>query len=132
MTDLNNSASIAAIVESFRKEMIDVVNQAADDLLDTLTGDSGAHPVASVKIPTLAQCQDPKNKTENGVNLTERGVEVLRSPGGQPLGLGQPGEEVADQAQRPVVDVDPVAHLPQVGHRAARLRQRRAAGASAP
>lgn len=39
--------------------------------------ESPAHPVMSVKIPTLAQCQDPANKTENGVNLTERGVEVL-------------------------------------------------------
>ena len=77
MTDLNNSTAIAAIVESFRKEMIDVVNRAADDLLDTLTEDTGSHPVMSVKIPTLAQCQDPANKTANGVNLTERGVEVL-------------------------------------------------------
>lgn len=77
MTDLMNSTAIAAIVESFRKEMIDVVNRAADDLLDTLSVDSGPHPVMSVKIPTLAQCQDPANKTENGVNLTERGVEIL-------------------------------------------------------
>lgn len=76
MTDLNNSTAIAAIVESFRKEMIDVVNRSADDLLETLT-DSEAHPVMSVKIPTLAQCQDPANKTSNGVNLTERGVEIL-------------------------------------------------------
>lgn len=74
MTNLKNSASIAAIVESFRKEMTDVVNRAADDLLETLA-EGNTRPVASVRIPTLAQCQDPANK--NGVNLTERGVEVL-------------------------------------------------------
>lgn len=71
---MTDTADIAAIVESFRKEMIDRVNQTADELLDALTiGES--HPVVSVKIPTLAQCQDPANKI--GANLTERGVEVL-------------------------------------------------------
>ena len=38
----------------------------------------------------------------------------------------QPVEEVAHQAQRAVVDVDPMAHLAQVGHGPPRLRQRRA------
>lgn len=77
MTDIKNPVYVAAIIESFRREMTDAVNKAADDLLDAIFLHSEAHPVMSVKIPTLAQCQDPANKTANGVNLTERGVEVL-------------------------------------------------------
>ena len=36
MTKLMNSVAAAAVVESFRKEMIDVVNRFADDLLDQI------------------------------------------------------------------------------------------------
>lgn len=75
MTDIKNPVYVAAIVESFRREMTDAVNKAADDLLDAIFLHSGEHPLVSVKIPTLAQCQDPANK--NGANLTERGVEIL-------------------------------------------------------
>src|SRR5690606_33712949 len=59
--------------------------------------------------------------------MTQEGrVELLRSPERQPLGERDAGEVLGDGAQEPIVDVDRVAHRPQVRYDALDVRQRRA------
>ncbi|APO75234.1 hypothetical protein AM571_CH02425 [Rhizobium etli 8C-3] len=72
-TAFNASAAVAAL-ESHRTELIDYINRTTDALIAKI---AGAHPslVVGVKIPTLEQAQDPRNK--DGVNLTARGAEIL-------------------------------------------------------
>jgi len=66
--------AIAAALESQRAEMLDYVNKTFDALKAKLIENTATLP-KTVKVPTLEQCQDPRNK--DGANLTERGVEIL-------------------------------------------------------
>src|SRR5690606_1413312 len=59
--------------------------------------------------------------------MTQEGrVELRPSPDRQPLGGRDAGEVLGDGAQEPIVDVDRVAHRPQVRYDALDVRQRRA------
>ncbi|MBY2918469.1 hypothetical protein HF206_30875 [Rhizobium leguminosarum] len=71
-TAFKPSAAVVAI-ESHRTELIDYINRTTDALIAKLAGAPSHLP--GVKIPTLEQAQDPRNK--DGVNLTARGAEIL-------------------------------------------------------
>src|SRR3712207_7893429 len=67
--------------------------------------------------PDLAQLAAGRGHHAAGdLVVQEGGVEVLGSPHRKLLGRGQPVEEGAGQAERTVVDVDPVAHLRSEEH----------------
>ncbi len=71
----NHSAvEVVAVLESYRTEMIDYINRTTDALIVKLA-DQNAPPALGVKIPTLEQARDSRNK--DGVNLTARGTEIL-------------------------------------------------------
>ena len=70
---MSRDSTIAA-VESTRATLIDFVNKACDDLVARLSPQPPSEGV-SLKMPTLADGHDPRNK--NGLNLTPRGVEIL-------------------------------------------------------
>jgi hypothetical protein len=72
-TALKPSAAVAAL-ESHRTELVDYINRTTDALIAKIAG-SDFSPVVGVKIPTLEQAQDPRNK--EGANLTPRGAEIL-------------------------------------------------------
>ncbi|MBA1343918.1 hypothetical protein [Rhizobium sp. WYCCWR 11146] len=72
-TAFNVSAAVSAL-ESHRTELIDYINRTTDALIGKIAG-ADARPVTGVKIPTLEQAQDPRNKV--GANLTARGTEIL-------------------------------------------------------
>lgn len=63
-----------AALEGHRTELIDYINRTTDALISKLAG-SAPSPLAGVKIPTLEQARDPRNK--DGANLTDRGAEIL-------------------------------------------------------
>jgi hypothetical protein len=54
--------------------MIDHINRATDALISKLKGAEPTRAIG-VKIPTVEQAQDPRNK--DGANLTARGAEIL-------------------------------------------------------
>ncbi|RVH36952.1 hypothetical protein [Sinorhizobium meliloti] len=72
-TAFDASAAISAL-DRHRTELIDYINRTTDALIGKIGG-ADARPVAGVKIPTLEQAQDPRNK--EGANLTARGTEIL-------------------------------------------------------
>lgn len=72
-TPFNSSSAVAAL-ESHRTELIDYINRSTDALIAKIAG-ANSSPVIGVKIPTLEQAQDPRNK--EGANLTARGTEIL-------------------------------------------------------
>ena len=72
-TALNPSAAVAAL-ESHRTELVDYINRTTDALIAKIAG-SDVSPIVGVKIPTLEQAQDLRNK--EGANLTSRGTEIL-------------------------------------------------------
>lgn len=67
------TTDVITAIESHRTDLIDHINQTIDALIIKISGTSDS-PLG-VKIPTVEQAQDPRNK--DGVNLTERGVEIL-------------------------------------------------------
>jgi hypothetical protein len=69
----DSSAAVAAL-ESYRTDLLDHINRTTDALIAKIAGVVQTSPVG-VKIPTLQQCQDVRNK--NGQNLTARGAEIL-------------------------------------------------------
>ena len=64
----------AAAIEAMRIELISHINKAVDALRATLAPEAKPKDT-TFKDPTLQDGQDPRNK--NGLNLTERGVEIL-------------------------------------------------------
>lgn len=66
--------AILAAIEGARTDLHDRVDRAFDALKAKFMSD-GTAINRGYKIPTLAQCQDPANKS--GANLTERGAEIL-------------------------------------------------------
>lgn len=72
-TNCNTSAAVSAI-ESHRTELVDFINRTTDALIAKLAG-THSSSLAGVKIPTMEQAQDPRNK--EGVNLSARGTEIL-------------------------------------------------------
>jgi hypothetical protein len=73
MTTILTAAAIAAL-ESHRTELVDYINRTTDVLIAKIAG-SDSSPLVGVKIPTLEQAQDSRNK--DGANLTARGAEIL-------------------------------------------------------
>lgn len=63
-----------ALVERGRVEAVNVINAIFDKILTDLAP-SKPTAEATIKMPTLADGHDPRNK--NGLNLTPRGVEIL-------------------------------------------------------
>ena len=70
---MSTGSDIAAI-EKHRTELIDHINRTTDALIAKIGGAETSR-LAGLKIPTLEQAQDPRNK--DGVNLTSRGIEIL-------------------------------------------------------
>ncbi len=70
---LEASAAVSAI-EKHRAELIDYINRTTDALI-AIIGGAELDLATGIKIPTLEQARDPRNK--EGVNLTARGVEIL-------------------------------------------------------
>ena len=68
------SAAVVAALESHRTELVDHINRSIDGLIAKL-GVSVASLVPGVRIPTLEEAQDKRNKVN--ANLTERGTEIL-------------------------------------------------------
>jgi hypothetical protein len=74
MTKPMDTTAIVAALEAQRTELVDHINRTTDALMAKISG-SAANAGIGVKIPTLEQCQDPRNK--EGANLTPRGAEIL-------------------------------------------------------
>jgi hypothetical protein len=74
MLDKFSAATVVAALESHRAELLDHSNRSIDALIAKIKR-AEVSPFAGVKIPTLEQAQDPRNK--EGENLTARGVEIL-------------------------------------------------------
>lgn len=68
------TATAVAALESHRTELVDYINRTTDALIAKIAG-TVASPAIGVKIPTLEQAQDPRNK--EGANLTVRGTEII-------------------------------------------------------
>lgn len=74
MTNAFNVSAAVAALESHRAELVDHINRTTNALIAKIAG-SNASPIEGVKIPTLEQAQDSRNK--DGANLTARGAEIL-------------------------------------------------------
>jgi len=74
MSNTFNVPAAVAALESHRTELIDYINRTTDSLITKIAG-ANPNPIAGVKIPTLEQAQDTRNK--DGANLTARGAEIL-------------------------------------------------------
>lgn len=74
MTTAFNVADAVAALESQRTDLIDYINRTTDALIGKIAG-ADARPIIGVRIPTLEQAQDARNK--EGANLTARGTEIL-------------------------------------------------------
>ncbi|WP_010185970.1 hypothetical protein [Sphingomonas sp. PAMC 26605] len=74
MTTTLTAATAVAALEGHRTELIDYINRTTDVLIAKIGGTGASHGIG-VKIPTLEQAQDPRNK--EGANLTGRGAEII-------------------------------------------------------
>jgi hypothetical protein len=74
MTTAFTTAATVAALERHRTELVDHINRMTDALIAKIAG-VAISPVLGVKIPTLEQAQDPRNK--DGANLTARGAEII-------------------------------------------------------
>ncbi|HZK98731.1 MAG TPA: hypothetical protein VFC47_02435 [Caulobacteraceae bacterium] len=74
MTTAFTTSAVVAALESHRTELVDYINRTTDALIVKIAG-ANSSPAAGVKIPTLEQAQDPRNK--DGANLTARGTEII-------------------------------------------------------
>jgi len=69
-----STTNVVAAIEAMRTDLTASIDRACDGLRAALA--SEAPPTHAVlKFPTLQDGHDPRNK--NGLNLTERGVEIL-------------------------------------------------------
>jgi hypothetical protein len=65
---------VIAAVEAMRDDLVSSINRACDRLRSALAPELNAKDTF-FKMPTLQDGHDPRNK--NGLNLTERGVEII-------------------------------------------------------
>ncbi|WP_454859439.1 hypothetical protein [Rhizobium binxianense] len=70
----HSTIEVIAALESYRTDMINYINRSTDALIAKFA-DQEIGSSIGVKIPTLEQAQDPRNK--EGANLTARGTEIL-------------------------------------------------------
>ena len=70
----NDPTNVIAAVEAMRTDLVASINKACDGLRAALAPEEKPND-PFFKMPTLQDGHDPRNK--NGLNLTDRGVEII-------------------------------------------------------
>ena len=71
---MSNTTNMSASIKALRAGLHAYIDSACDEVIKQMSG-SDTPTSINFKRPTLEDGHDPRNK--NGLNLTERGVEIL-------------------------------------------------------